>query len=438
MKNLLLCSICLLTVTAQAQTPTITGLLPTRNSVNAPRATAVTITTAQPIDPVTITNVQVNSRVAGGKKAGTYTQSGNSIIFTPTTAFQPGEKVQVSVPNTVKSLTNVGVPAQVYEFITAAPALGGGAFSPPATNAELIVANGPRTVLMADIDGDTDLDLVSANSGVQGDDVSTVNIYRNSGLNSGNFVAPTVGGRFDIDRGESAITLGDIDGDGDLDLVNACNAGLVEVRRNDGVNSGNFTVPANKTTIPLVQTPGAVRLGDLDGDGDLDMLVNYQGGVGTISLRLNRGLNTGDFVAPAVGAELSAGGFFRMELGDIDSDGDLDILGLSTTDVAYVLLNNGLNTARFVSGFSFQIEYPVYGMGLGDVTGDGRIDLVVNRWSPANVVEVWRNTGNRKFELHSSVGVAVRPVELALGDVDGDGDLDVVVGNEDPALARRQ
>jgi hypothetical protein len=127
------------------------------------------------------------------------------------------------------------------------------------------------------------------------------------------------------------VTLGDVDGDGDLDFLTANNNGTVSVRLNNG--RGSFTAPAlNPDPAVAGPFPQSVALGDVDGDGDLDFLsANNNLGGGTVSVRLNDG--RGNFVAPAVNPDPMVGDIRprSVALGDLDGDGDLDLLTANLT-----------------------------------------------------------------------------------------------------------
>ena len=131
--------------------------------------------------------------------------------------------------------------------------------------------------------------------------------------------------------------VGDLDGDGDLDLVFGQYRGDLSIRPdrilwNDG--KGNFTM----TTLPGIKAPGkngrpfttySIALGDVDGDGDLDLAIGYAGSIiattVTNTTRIYENLGNRKFREFA-GAIFEPGWTHRITLVDFDHDGDLDLL----------------------------------------------------------------------------------------------------------------
>jgi hypothetical protein len=275
----------------------------------------------------------------------------------------------------------------------------------------VVVGNAPKRVVLGDMDGDGDLDIVTANQGSR-----TVSVRLNDG--TGQF-----GGGSDVavDYYPTRVALGDLDGDGDLDLVVSTVAGQLNVRLNEGVGTfrAGQSVRAGSNTTDVV-------LGDVDGDGDLDALAANLSS-DTFSVRLNDGAGTfsGTLEVPTA-AQPQA-----IVAGDADGDGDLDVVVTSGgTSTAQVHLNTG--TGTFQPGQRVPVSIGPYNAALGDVDGDGDLDLLT-----ANIygyVSLTFNQGQGSFATDgpSYIGTDfVNTADLVLGDVDGDGDLDLVTSNKE-------
>ncbi|WP_324671428.1 FG-GAP-like repeat-containing protein [Hymenobacter sp. GOD-10R] len=445
----------LLTVgSVQAQAPLVTSLTPTRNARSAPRTTNVAATFNQTLSntPATQQALRVFGQQAG-KKAGTATVSGNTLTFDPSTNFQPGETVYATITGAARSSGGVAAAPHVFQFTTttaAAPATfaparlatlgfypnevkfgdlnGDGALDILAASSNSNVAirlnngNGvfgttqtvavsaeARVLATADIDGDGDLDFLTCNN-VSG--TTPVSVRLNNGdatFSSAQSVQP--GGAV------LSMTLGDVDGDGDQDLLIGKNA-TVAVRFNNG--SGLFSGD-QEVSVDAFYTE-AVALGDVDSDGDLDLLTANDSR-GTVSVRLNNGL--GIFTG---GSEVTVGGqLFDVTTGDVDADGDLDIVAASQSlGKVSVRLNNGNGT--FAGGQDLVVGPNPYTVELGDLDGDGDLDLATGRTSGG--VGVSLNNGSGTFAPAQTLTPVSYARPLTLGDADNDGDLDILTGND--------
>ncbi len=217
-----------------------------------------------------------------------------------------------------------------------------------------------------------------------------------------------------------AVALGDLNGDGELDVV-------VANRQSDSVSvllgNGNGTFQT-QNTVAVGGNPDAVALGDLNGDGKLDLIVaNAYKYSGTVSVLLGNG--NGTFQARQTFA--TADDPSSVALGDVNGDGKPDIVVANETSYTVsVLLGNGNGT--FQAQKTYLTGSAPVSAALADVNGDGKPDLIVANEN-SNTVSVLLGNGNGTFQAQNTFATGVYPSAVALGDVNGDGHLDLAVVN---------
>jgi len=274
-----------------------------------------------------------------------------------------------------------------------------------------------RDIALGDLDGDGDLDIWDANSAGQADVV-----WRNDG--AGEFTAwQSLGNSKSI-----AVALGDLDGDGDLDTFIGNRLQSNHVWLNQGGKQGGTPGIFAQTAQNLggTQESYGISLGDLDGDGDLDAFVaNYQSAPNQVYL------NDGTGIFSDTGQMLGNFPSLDLGLGDLDGDGDLDAFVANSTAANRVWLNAG--DGQFTDTVQTLGATRSYGVALGDVDSDGDLDAFVANYStPENIGipnKVWRNDGAGMFsDSGQSLGLE-RSLDVTLGDLDGDGDLDAFLAN---------
>ncbi len=200
-------------------------------------------------------------------------------------------------------------------------------------------------VAWADVDGDHDLDLLFVNR------LQPNVMYLNDG--AGHFTKVATGPFVtDTPNTSRALAVGDLDGDLDADVVVANSNGLPNfVYINQGGSQGGTQGEFLRLTgDPAAEDTGecyGVSLGDYDRDGDLDLFVSRRYGEGNL---LYRNDGTAHFTPmPSLAPSLDAGDSYRSAWGDLDRDGDVDLVVANRDEDEFLYFNNGDGTFRKAS-----------------------------------------------------------------------------------------
>lgn len=280
---------------------------------------------------------------------------------------------------------------------------GGGGFS---FNIPLAETGYSRDVALGDIDGDGLLDIVVANY------AEDSFIYYNQGAwfaEPEQFALNDLIGPQPDPELALAVAIADLDGDTDLEIL-------------IGGEVSYIYHPENETFTPLLFPPNTTDLevGDFNNDYALDIFV------GTNSedlIYLNDGAGgfgpTADVVLPIL--DLTD----VVAVGDLNGDGYLDLITGNYGSADYLFLNNGDGT--FAEGTQIGGFHNTTSVAVGDLDGDGDLDLVMGYDREQHYV--FFNDGLGEFPTHHAFGDADRVLDLALSDLDRDGDLDLVSAN---------
>ena len=333
--------------------------------------------------------------------------------------------------------------------------LGNGSYEEVAAALGVASLRNDRTALWFDFDGDDDLDLAIVTDTFADEllaETNTLRIMRNDGTSFVEVHSIALEPGNDLHGGGFA--AGDLDGDGDLDLVSA----LWEARPRVLINNadGTFTEAGAATGIGAqITTKWQPLFHDMNGDGCLDVLVSYD--FSENNLYMNPGTGAPPLLQD-VAQQVGIGTAFNemgVAPGDPDRDGDLDFYmtnihgldpGTGVPEFNVLFRNDTVDQTIAFTETAQAAGVDAGGVGWGavfaDFDNDGWEDLAEanTREFPTDVsTKLWRNcaTGVLEFEDQSATsGMAtIEPcTALMTFDSDGDGDLDLLMPSLDGSL----
>lgn len=217
------------------------------------------------------------------------------------------------------------------------------------------------------------------------------------------------------------IILGDFDLDGDLDILVTCIERSSFILWNQG--GGRFSDPDQSNNFGVSHAGAAA---DLDGDNDLDLVLNNPDEQ-TTSAWINDG--TGRFsMTPPIETGMET---ISLALGDLDSDNDPDLYIGSVPGSDRIFFNNG--AAGFIASDQIFNERLTMRVALADLDGDHDLDAVIVK-GPDTLNLVCINDGTGRFTVHNDrLGGSVSSLSVAIADFDLDNDFDIFLGHHDGA-----
>jgi FG-GAP-like repeat len=176
-------------------------------------------------------------------------------------------------------------------------------------------------------------------------------------------------------------------------------------------------------SIEAYESPREAIVADLDGNGLPDIAVSeYHVNSVQVALRQPSGLYTSTTYGTAAGVGFQPD---SLAAGDVDGDGDVDLVVVNSFDRTFTVLKNG-GTGAFTVAQTLALGMSAFDIALGDLDGDGDRDLVAVGNATAREVAVFSNTGGT-FAFSREYLVAGTPGAVVLARLDSDAGLDVAV-----------
>lgn len=263
---------------------------------------------------------------------------------------------------------------------------------------------------------------------ISGYNDGSVSILFQNSTNPGNFLRPI---RIFVGTQISYLAIGDLNEDGFNDIaISGYNGPHLSILFQDSTNPGNFS--------PLVSlgiTSNSVAIADIDGDFINDIAV---AGDGKVKLLFQDPVTPGNFLAPMTLDAGNAPG--NVKIGDLNKDGNPDIVvGDSTSSDGIpggvdVLLQDNINPGQFLPSVNYDFGCSTQEISLGDLNDDGFLDVAAATWCSGCRISIL-------FQDISNVGTFLPAINypcqqtefgfgawsIAVGDMNGDNFNDLII-----------
>ena len=258
---------------------------------------------------------------------------------------------------------------------------------------------------------------------------NTISVYRNSTTSGQISFASKV--EFATAQSPRAVAVADIDGDGKLDaIVTNLKSNTVSIFRN--ISSGSAISFASRFDFVTATQPSGISVTDLDKDGKPDLVVNTINLEGYVSVLRNTTSGSTISFASKIDLQSNGGSIENISTGDLDGDGKTDIAvpnyGLHSTSI--FRNTSPVGSISFAAKLDIATgQYPDQ-LQIADLNDDGKLDLAVSYYLSNDNVSIFKNTssaGSISFATAVNYPTGSATDGIAINDLDGDGKADMAV-----------
>jgi hypothetical protein len=281
-----------------------------------------------------------------------------------------------------------------------------------ATTSTVATGSAPTAVATADLNGDGRLDLASTNAG---ENSVTVQLK-----NTGAGYTPLQVG---VGTTPVALAIADLGADGRPDIVTANQSNsrltiLTKLATGDGYSTRTIALAAGSV-------PTGVAIADLDADGRQDLAVS-NGGTDSVTVLLKN--PTGTAYTQSTTSLGTSSGPSAIAIGDLDGDGRLDLATSNATSRDVTILLKDASGGTYTVSVAGTTGISPLSVAIGDLDADGRLDLVAANAQSNSLTLLLKDVSGSGYTA-SSVATGTGPQSVAIGDLNGDGKLDVATAN---------